>query len=84
MVSLVLLQTRLEQAESAYHDIMTGTAVRRFVDQNGEQVEYSRANVAQLSAYIEKLRAQIAEADGSTPAYRGPLRFTYGTPRRFR
>jgi hypothetical protein len=57
---------------------MTGTAVRKFVDQNGESVEYSRANIAQLSSYITSLTAEIAELEGETPAYRGPIRFTFG------
>lgn len=78
MTTLLVLTTRLAQAEEAQHDIMTGKAVRRFIDQNGESVEYSRANIAQLASYIANLKAQIAELDGTAPAFRGPIRFTFG------
>lgn len=78
MTDVSILRTRLQQAETAYHDLMTGVAVRKFVDQNGESVEYSRANIAQLSSYIEALKQQIAALDGTAAQYRGPIRFTFG------
>jgi len=78
MTDVLVLKSRLLEAETAYHDIMTGKAVRKWVDQNGESVEYSRANVSQLSSYIEALKAEIALLEGARPPYRGPLRFTFG------
>ncbi len=72
---------KLVEAERAYHEIMSGQAVNRFVDQNGEQIQYSRANVMQLRAYIAELKALLAGDIGL--AYRGPIRFTYG-PRTYR
>ena len=67
---------RLVEAERAYHEIMTGQAISRFVDQNGEGVSYSKTNIRGLEAYIAKLKAELANP-GRT-AYRGPLRFTFG------
>lgn len=69
-------QQKLDEARQAYHEIVTGQNVTRFVDQNGEQIGYSKANVALLAAYIARLEAELA-SPGVTP-YRGPLRFTFG------
>lgn len=74
---------KLVEAEAAYHEIMTGSGVARFQDQNGESVTYTRANAKDLQAYIAYLKSLIAaEAGGST--YRGPLRFVFGVPRGIR
>jgi hypothetical protein len=56
---MATLQQRLENAETAYDELLTGRAVRRFVDQNGEQVEYTSANRSALAAYIADLKRQI-------------------------
>lgn len=73
--------TRLTEAQNALHEIMTGKAVRRWVDQNGEQMEYSRANIGQLQSYITALKAEQSECLGAASGYRGPLRFSFGRPR---
>ena len=52
---------------------MLGRAVRVFVDQNGERVEYTVAKASSLLAYIQSLEAALA----STPARRGPLYITF-------
>jgi hypothetical protein len=54
------LASRLVQAEDAYHAIMTGRQALVVVDQNGERVEYNRANAFQLAAYIRALKTEIA------------------------
>lgn len=72
---------KLVAAEQAYHEIMTGEAVSRFVDQNGESISYSKVNIGKLEAYIARLKAEIANPDGVP--YRGPLRFTFGARRGF-
>ena len=56
------LQERIADAKAALHDLMTGRRVRVVVDQNGERVEYSAANRADLSAYIAMLEAELANA----------------------
>lgn len=60
---------RLVEAESAYHALMMGRSAVEVRDSSGEMVVYQRANAAQLSAYISKLKLEIAGA----PATRGPL-----------
>lgn len=67
-------QERLEAAESAYHDLMTGNAVTVFVDQNGERVEYARAKAGDLYSYIIQLRGLIAPAGVTIPR---PLGFVF-------
>lgn len=54
-----ILQARLDKAEIAYDAIMTGKGVRKFVDQNGESVEYSATNLELLRAYIAELKALL-------------------------
>lgn len=56
------LQERIADAKVALHDLMTGRRVRVVVDQNGERVEYSAANRADLSSYIAMLEAELANA----------------------
>lgn len=71
-----LLQTRLTAAEAAYHELMTGDAVRTTVDQNGERVEFTRATANRLQLYINALR----EALNTVPANSGrprPIGFTF-------
>lgn len=83
MADILVLKARLVQAEQAEHDILTGTGVRKFVDQNGESVEYSMVNVKGLQAYIARLKSEIAALEGPATAYRGPIRFSFGRSRRF-
>jgi hypothetical protein len=52
------------------HELRTGRSARVVVDQNGERVEFTSANVAGLRAYIEELEMAVAESIIS----RGPLR----------
>lgn len=58
----VIYQARLDKAEIAYDELMTGKAVKRFVDQNGETVEYTAANVGNLARYITSLRELLNPA----------------------
>jgi hypothetical protein len=54
------IATRLAEAETALHNLVTGRLARVVVDENGERVEFTMTNVAQLRAYIESLRANGA------------------------
>ena len=50
----------LIQARAAYHDLMTGKAVRVVVDGlSGGRVEYNTANADRLKAYIADLEGLI-------------------------
>lgn len=67
--SLPTAAQRLVEAEMAYHRLMIGQSAVEVRDQNNESVVYSRANAAQLKAYIEALKLEIA----GTPTARGPM-----------
>lgn len=58
----LVYQTRLTKAEIAYDELITGKAVKRFVDQNGETVEYSATNLSNLASYIESLKQLLNPA----------------------
>ncbi|MCQ4311702.1 gpW family protein [Pseudomonas stutzeri] len=62
------LQTQLQEAEQAYHNLMVGQSVAEFRDQNGELVRYTPANATRLLAYITSLKMQL----GGCPV--GPAR----------
>lgn len=49
----------LIQARQSYHELATGTATVKFVDQNGESVQYNADKVSldALKLYIRELEA---------------------------
>jgi hypothetical protein len=49
---------RLEQAREARHKLVTGQLARVFMDQNGERVEFTATNLANLDAYIRTLETE--------------------------
>lgn len=53
---------RLEEAQEALHQLLTGTQAVAVTDQNGERVEYRPANRAALERYVSDLEAQLAGA----------------------
>lgn len=59
----------LVEAEAAYHALMTGKAVAKFRDSNGEEVTYSVANRNQLASYIAELKRQLGLLSAGT----GPM-----------
>ena len=59
------LQTRLDEAEAAYHNWMTGQSVVQFRDHNGEMVQYTTANAIRLAAYITQLKLQLGQISTS-------------------
>jgi hypothetical protein len=68
MADLATLQTRLLEAELAYHRLQTGTAEVQ-VEQGGEvpvKVAFNLASVDRLRAYISELRVAVAAAGGSS------------------
>lgn len=54
-----LYTLRLTKAEESYDLIATGKSVKRFVDQNGETIEYTAASLSALARYIADLRALL-------------------------
>lgn len=73
MADLAQLETWLQEAENAYHTVAIGGGVTVVVDQNGERVEYSRANLAALGKYVATLQAKINSLKG-VAVTGGPLR----------
>lgn len=71
---------RLMQADQAYNDLMTGALVRSVTDENGENLQYTATNKAQLLAYIQMLQTQcpqyVAVSLGVQP-FRPPMRFLF-------
>lgn len=55
----VALKARITKLQDSYDAIISGQAVKRFVDQNGEQVEYTAANASSLLAYINRLKSEL-------------------------
>ena len=58
---------QLNQAESAYHDLMTGKSPKVVVDQNGERVEFVPANASKLLAYIQQMRIELTGVRTNRP-----------------
>jgi len=70
------LTTRLADARSAYHSLMTGISARVVVDQNGDRVEFTAANRSALASYIIQLESQLGCVQLSMRPAR-PIGFTF-------
>ena len=66
-------EQKLDDAEKAYHDLLTGRALRVVVDRNGERVEFTATNRQMLKAYIDELRTQL----GLNTTSNAPLQFLF-------
>jgi len=73
---VILYKRRLLQAEEAKHLIVTGKQVEQYVDQNGEQVRYTKTNLTLLTDYIAELEGLLNPALARQRIKR-PLRFTF-------
>jgi hypothetical protein len=81
MTDLATLQTRLTEAESQLHKLVTGTSVVE-VWRDGRRIIYSKADIEALRSYISDLKAEIAAQTGETMADTRLNRRFYG-PRFF-
>ena len=63
---------QLEEARNAYHRIITGQSVTVVIDQNGERIEFQKANVSALAELIRKMELDINA--GSNASSLRPLR----------
>lgn len=72
MPDLATLQTRIEEAETALHELMTGTRAVDITSPTGARTTYQQADAPKLQAYIAELKGQAA-AKQSKP--RGPITF---------
>lgn len=58
----LLWTNRRLEAQQAKHDLLTGKKLEQFIDQNGEQVRYTKATVDGpngLNAYISEIDALL-------------------------
>ncbi len=53
------LQTRLNEAEQAYHSLMIGASVAEIRDHNGEVMRFTPPNAPKLLAYITSMKMQL-------------------------
>lgn len=71
-------QQLLDEARTAYHQLMTGRSARVVVDGgSGERIEFTAANKQGLYAYIKQLESALSVETGSTPINNGPMSFTF-------
>lgn len=73
------LQTRLAEAEEAYHQLMIGekdVSVSVNVGNFGS-VSYNQTNRAELAAYISNLKSQLAIAEGKSFGKRRIIRVAF-------
>ena len=78
MANLETLQTRLDEAEGALHNLTIGS---RVVDvwRDGRRVKYSESNKSDLIEYIAWLKGQIFEVESEAAGLtrRRPTRIYY-------
>lgn len=72
----LLYKRRLLEAEERRHLLFTGKSVEQFVDQNGEQVKYTKAEIGKLDAYIRELEELLNPTLAARRAPR-PLGFVF-------
>ena len=61
-MAVLTTQERLEEAQDALHQLLTGTQAVSVTDQNGEKVEYRPVSRTDLQRYVADLEAQVAGA----------------------
>lgn len=69
MADCATLQTRLAEAEEAYHRLMTGSQ-EEVIRYGEKQITYTPASTASLATYIATLRQQVAACTGTEVAGR--------------
>ena len=57
------LQTQLDDAQTALHNLMTGQGTVR-IEYEGKMVIYTPANIGNLRAYILELQVQLGQKPG--------------------
>lgn len=72
MADLLTLQSRLVEAETARHRLLTGTLEVTVSLQGYGTATYTQSNIAALEKYIVELQNKIAALSGTRR--RGPIR----------
>ncbi len=76
-MDIATCQQRLEQAQDAYHALLTGGQARQVIDSNGDQVQFTAANQASLVTYIQQLQALCGDCTSVTRRHAGPIGFIF-------
>lgn len=61
-MAVLTTQERLEEAQEALHQLLTGTQAVSVTDQNGERIEFRPVSRNDLQRYVADLEAQVAGA----------------------
>lgn len=80
MADLATLQTWLTEAETAYHKVMTtgGTARLRHSTNGADKwIEYNKTSATELTAYIDRLKREIAALQSGAPKRFAAPRFGF-------
>lgn len=72
----IIYTRRLTDAREKRHALLTGQAVEQYVDQNGEQIRYTKMNLTALDTYIAELEG-ILNPCLARQRVRRPLGFTF-------
>lgn len=67
MADTATLQARLDQAETALHDLTIGRRSKAYTHAAGDvnrRIEWTETSVPQLRAYIADLRRQLGQTTG--------------------
>ena len=71
----VVTQTMLDEAQTAYHNLMLGESVVEYRDQNGERVVRTKADANKLLNYINWLKSELGISTATSPnGGAGPMR----------
>lgn len=76
-MSTAYTKTMLQEARTAYHNLVIGRAPSVIVDQNGERVEFNRANQAKLAQYIQQMEIALNGCAQGAPSNIGPANFIF-------
>jgi len=63
MTDIEILKKRLAEAEDARHSLMVGKSAVS-VTSDGDTVQYTRASLPRLDAYIRDLKSQLGMSSG--------------------
>lgn len=74
---IAALRAKITTLTARYEAVISGTAARVVVDQNGERVEFTQANIDKLYAYILELKSQLPAGDPGLPKFTKPIRFLF-------
>jgi hypothetical protein len=77
MTDLPTKKLWLAEAELALHRLETGTAEVTVAFGSGKSVTYSQAHARDLRAYVDRLKAEIAQMEGTSTPRRGPIRWVF-------